>query len=282
MSKQLFPHKILWLASYPKSGNTWFRAFLTALLNNGEVDINRMASDGIFSSRTMFDLVADIDSRDLYDTEAKIMLPDVYRHIAAENNTLSILKVHDAFTTNAEGKDLIPGDVTQCAIYFIRNPLDIAGSLANHFQFSIQEAVDMLNNDDAYMAAQRGNNNRSEQFPQYLSGWSDHVESWTAKPSFPVLVIRYEDMLTNTYETFNKALKFIGWYYDTLAIEKAIAASSFSELKKQEMKSGFKEKTAKGTFFRSGTIGNWEKELTIQQKIDIKIKHKNTLDKFKY
>jgi len=280
--KQLFPHKILWLASYPKSGNTWFRAFLTALMNNGEVDINDMRSDGIFSSRDTFDLVTDIDSRDLYDDEGKLIVADVYRYIAAERNSLSIIKVHDAFGPDPEGKNLIPEDITHCAVYFIRNPLDIAGSLANHMQFSIQEAVDMLNDSSACMVAQSGNLNRSMQFPQHLSDWSSHVNSWTLKPKFPVLVIRYEDMLDNAFEVFERTLDFIGWQCTSDEILRAISAASFEKLHHQETQKGFKENIKANQFFRSGKKGNWEKELSKKHIMQIKSKHKNILEKYKY
>jgi hypothetical protein len=283
MSKQLFPHKILWLASYPKSGNTWFRAFLTALLNDGEVDINQMASDGIFSSRETFDLVADIDSRDLYDDEAKLMVADVYRCIAAETNALSIIKVHDFFGPDPQGNNLVPEDVTQCAIYFIRNPLDIAGSLANHMNFSIEEAINMLNNSDACMAGQPGNLNKNMQFRQYLSDWSSHVNSWTLQPSFPVYVIRYEDALINTFESFTKALNFIGWQYSIERILNAALASGFDNLRKQEEEKGFKEKQFKtSNFFRSGITGSWEKELNKEQAKKIISMHRINLEKYKY
>jgi len=283
MSKQQFPHKILWLASYPKSGNTWFRAFLTALMNDGVIDINRMNSDGIFSSRDTFDLVTDISSRDLYDEEVKLMIADVYRYIAAEEDLLNIIKVHDYFGDDPEGNILIPEDITHCAVYIIRNPLDIAGSLANHMNYSIQEAVDMLNNRNQFMASQQNNLNKYAQTRQYLSDWSSHVNSWTIKPSFPVIVIRYEDMLTNTFETFKKAIGFIGWQFTDEQILMAISATSFDILSQQEIEKGFKEKSAKSSkFFRTGVTGNWEKELNNIQADQIVSTHNNVMSKYHY
>ena len=200
-----------------------------------------------------------------------------------EKNSLSIIKVHDAFEYNAEGETIIPEDVTHCALYFIRNPLDIAGSLANHMHFSIQDAIAMLNNSQACMAGQEFNLNKNPQMRQHLSDWSSHVNSWTLKPSFPVCVIRYEDMLSDTFETFNKALNFIGWQYTPEEILKAIAATSFDVLSKQETEKGFSEKFRKSPkFFRSGTMRNWEKELTKEQVNKLILINKNTLNKYKY
>jgi len=283
MSKQLNPHKILWLASYPKSGNTWFRAFLTALINDGKVDINQMASDGIFSSRETFDMATDIDSRDLYDDEAKLMVADVYRRIATEKNSLSIIKIHDFFGPDPEGNNLVPGDVTQCAIYFIRNPLDIAASLANHMDFSIGEAINMLNNDSATMANQANNLNKNPQFTQFLSSWSDHVNSWTLRPKFPVCAIRFEDMLADTFNTFSKILNFIGWEYSDSQIKNAITATSFEILNRQETQKGFKEKSnVSPVFFRSGKMGKWQEELNVNQISKIITINKQVMNKYQY
>jgi hypothetical protein len=283
MGREKFPHKILWLASYPKSGNTWFRAFLSALMNGGDVEINSLKINRIFSSRDVFDFESDLDSRDLYDNEAKLMIADIYRHIALEKNVLSIIKVHDAFECDESGNNIIPQDVTHCAIYFIRNPLDIAGSLANHMHIDIQAAINIINDQNASMAKQVGNLNRNAQLRQYTSDWSSHVKSWTLKPSFPVHVIRYEDMLTDTFDTFNRVLKLIGWEYTPEQVKRAIASTSFDTLSRQEAEKGFIEKDRQSpVFFRSGTIGNWEKELTTDQVNKIIFKNNIIMNSYGY
>ncbi len=275
--------KIVWLASFPKSGNTWFRAFLTALMNNGKVEINALKTDGIFSDRTLFDLYAEIESRDLTDREVKMMIADVYRFYATQLNKLNFIKVHDAFETDEAGLSIIPEDVTRCAIYIIRNPLDIVGSLANHSACSIQDAFEMLNNHNYSLAKQQGNLNRNAQFRQYVSDWSSHVKGWTLKPSFPVIVIRYEDMLTNPFETFTKAVTFIGLEATPDQISAAIRASSFEQLSSQEIEKGFQEKTRKSKqFFRSGKMGVWKEELNQEQISALREKHEEIMRLYNY
>ena len=73
--------RIIWLASYPKSGNTWFRCFLSALIDQ-EVNINKLKTDGIFSSRRLFDLTFDIDGRLLDEAEIKNRMPRVIRYLS--------------------------------------------------------------------------------------------------------------------------------------------------------------------------------------------------------
>ncbi|MCX6204892.1 MAG: sulfotransferase domain-containing protein [Bacteroidetes bacterium] len=277
--------KIIWLASYPKSGNTWFRVFITALLNNGIVNINDLKTNGIFSSRTIFDNYTDIDSSYLYDDEAKIVLPDIYRELALDKKEQIFIKVHDAFICNQLEDPIIPENVSFCAIYFIRNPLDIAGSLANHLNSSLDKAVNFMCKKDACFSPQKANLNTSKQIRQYLSDWSFHVETWTTIPRFPVHVVRYEDMVTNPFDTFKGILSKIGWLeYNDIQIQLAIDASSFSALQSQEKKIGFIEKplTSVPLFYRKGKINNWKDELTENQVTTIINTHHKVMKMYDY
>ncbi len=275
--------KIVWLASYPKSGNTWFRAFLTALMNDGKVEINSLVTDGIFSDRRIFDFITELESRDLTDREVKMMIADVYRFLSNQADKLNIIKVHDAFETDDSGFNIIPEDATSCAVYIIRNPLDIVGSLANHSVCSMQEATDMLNDKEFSLAKQTGNLNRNAQFRQHVSDWSSHVNSWTQKPGFPVKVIRYEDMLSKPNETFSQVVEFMGIEATPKQINDAIHASSFEQLSRQEKEKGFAEKTRKSKkFFRTGKMGIWKEELSPAQISEIREKHQEVMRKFSY
>jgi len=283
MKFDLHPGKILWLASYPKSGNTWFRAFLTSLINEGEIEINKMQQDGIFSDRLLFDAFSDLESRDLYEEEAKVMIADVYRLAAAWAKKLLVLKVHDAFETDVDGNNIIPEDVTHKAIYLVRNPLDVVGSFANHNNSSIEDAITLLNNPSGCLARQPGNLNVNPQFRQNLHDWSTHVKSWIDKPSFEVLVIRYEDMLTSPFETFRKAVDFIGTDATDQQVQAAIEQTSFEKLSRQEEEKGFHEKhRLSRVFFRAGKMGNWEEELTSDQAAVVISKHSETMHRLGY
>ncbi len=283
MLKKLYPHKILWLASYPKSGNTWFRAFLSALMNDGEVAINKLETDGIISARETFDVVSDIDSMDLYDEEAKLMVNNIYTHIAQSSDSLRIIKTHDAYLTEKNGTSIFPSEVTHCAFYFIRNPLDVAGSLASHMRLSIEECVNIMCDNNATLATQKNNLNKNKQFRVNMGDWSTNVTSWTNGVPFPVHVIRYEDMLSNPFETFSKAVSQAKFNYSPEEISRAIKATSFDQLKKQETQFGFVEKLTRDVqFFRSGTMGNWEKELSPVQITKIMQTHGDVMSQYGY
>lgn len=276
-------NKILWLASYPKSGNTWFRAFLTALYNNGRLDINDMETAGILSSRQLFEQVTDLDSYYLHDKEVKNMIPDVFRAFAQKNKKLSIIKVHDAYSHNSNGMPIIPHDVTHCAVYIIRNPLDVVSSLANHLNNSIDVTIKMMNAANAYMGRNPKYHNNSMQLSQLLYSWSNHVLSWKDGPDFPVYIVRYEDMHQQPLETFSNIVRLIGLKYSDNAIMQAIESSSFNKLKEQEQNKGFKESPYKENhFFRKGQIGSWEKELSEEQAKKITEAHATVMKQFNY
>ncbi len=276
--------KIVWLASYPKSGNTWFRAFLTALLGDGDLNINQMKTDGIFSSRGIFDDATDMDSTYLYDREVKIMLPEVFKHVVSQYNKERLfVKIHDAYALNDEGKYIVPAEPTLCALYFIRNPLDVVGSFANHNAGPIEDAIRIMNNPNGALAKQPRNFNVNNQFKQLMFSWSGHVESWTTNMPFPVLVLRYEDMLHDQLNTFSKAVAFMGIEKTPEEIQKAIHESRFEKLKEQENEKGFMEKNRNTeSFFRSGKSGGWVNELTPGQVKQIVDCHREVMEKYNY
>ncbi len=275
---------LVWLASYPKSGNTWFRAFLSALLHEtGEVDLNGLKANGIFSSREIFEAYTDLDSRYLYDYEVKELLPHVYSKLSNDAAENLYIKVHDAFTLNDLQQPIIPVAATKVAIYIIRNPLDVAASFANHMGKTINHSIKAMNSYKWSLSPQPNNLNVNPQLRQLILSWSGHVESWTSNLPFPVLVLRYEDMLANPFLFFSKAVSFLELDVTPEKIKIAIEATHFNKLQQKESESGFKEKQPKTKmFFRSGTAGNWKKELTKTQAESLVEHHQNVMQRYGY
>lgn len=276
--------KVIWLASYPKSGNTWFRAFLTALFGNGCLDINEMKRDAIFSSRDIFEHSTDLDSTWLYDEEVKLLQPEIFTEVSSHyKKDRLFIKIHDAYILNKAEKPIVPAEPTLCALYFIRNPLDIVASLANHNGSTIDEAIKLMNDTEGCFARQSRNRNTNNQFRQLMFDWSGHVKSWTDGLPFPVMVIRYEDMLLDTAKIFKKAIDFVGLNVIEDAVMQAINESSFEKLKEKENKDGFREKNKRSpSFFRSGSMGNWELELTDEQAKNITDLHGQVMKVYDY
>ncbi len=274
---------IIWLTSYPKSGNTWFRAFLTALLNPdaADIDINAMHPTPIASSRQLFDDMAGVPASELTADEIDLLRPAVYRQDALESEGTVYHKVHDAYTILPTGEPLFPSLESHASLYFIRNPLDVAVSFAHHLHSSINEAIAAMNN-PAYAFCEK-NNKLHNQLRQRLLTWSGHVRSWTEQGDIPVKVLRYEDMLARPLEVFSEAVAFIGLSHTREQIQSALDRSSFERLKQQESEKGFSEKNAKsGSFFRKGVAGDWKNHLDDGQVQQLIAAHGEVMRKFGY
>jgi len=245
-----------WLASYPKSGNTWFRIFLANLLypDRAPVDPNQLPiSNLIASARGPFEEIMGFNSSLLTSEESACLRPTLDRLIADDwQGKICLRKVHDAYTFLPNGQPLLGRPPGYKALYILRDPWDVAVSAANHWGLSIEDTVDRM--------CRRGPNknqdtNATEQFPQQLLSWSEHVLSWLHSP-LEVCLIRYEDMHINALATFRKAVKFLSLQYDDRCIEQAIRASEFKNLQKLEAEGGFIESPRQGAkFFRKGIPG---------------------------
>ncbi|HEX3010408.1 MAG TPA: sulfotransferase domain-containing protein [Syntrophomonadaceae bacterium] len=274
--------EIIWLASYPKSGNTWFRSFISNLLSEKDnpVNINAMLTDGIASSRGIFDDWAGIEASDLTFDEIDLIRPDIYKRMIDEAKRNLYIKVHDAYTYLPDSRPLFPGHRAK-AIYLIRNPLDVAVSFSYHAASTLEQTIAGMNDPEFAFCA--GSTRLHNQLRQKLLSRSSHVQSWADNGHIPVEVIRYEDMKSHPLETFKRAVDFIGLDYDDQQIYKAIQFSDFKVLKQQEEKDPFKERPPQAeSFFRQGNSGDWTNHLSYAQINNIIATHKEIMQRFGY
>ncbi len=272
---------LLWIASYPKSGNTWMRAFIENYLQNRAqaVDINRLLKLSSAEARAdRFNSFIEEGKRstDLSTEEICSIRPLVHAHIARQAKGTVFVKTHN-FLGEYKGFPLHNSSVTSGAIYMVRNPLDVVVSMANYFDYPADEAID-------YMAEEMtGTPNEPENVPQIISSWSSHVQSWTGKPENQILILRYEDMLVNPLKEFRKVVSFLGQPRDPVRLKKAIRFSAFDQMKAQERKRGFVEKHENApSFFRRGRQNQWREKLSNQQVRRIVDVHGEQMAKFKY
>ncbi len=278
--------KIFWLASYPKSGNTWLRIFLTNYRQSGDrpADINEIDGGPIASARSWFDEWVGLEASQLSDDVIERLRPEVYRCLAREmpaDETL-YMKTHDAWQRTDRGEGMFPEDVTAGVIYIVRNPLDMAMSCAHHWGVDIEKAVSNLCQPNFALARSLGG--LSDQLRQRMGDWSNHVQSWIDRSGLPVKVIRYEDMRAKPIDTFGEVVRFCNLPYDLDRLNKAIAFSDFGELQKQEQAQGFRERSnnAPGPFFRRGQVGSWRDELPIDLARKLIEVHAETMTRFGY
>jgi aryl sulfotransferase len=272
--------KPIWLASYPKSGNTWTSLFLSVLITDNELNINRPGFENIISSRKIIDSTLGISSSDLPEEDFLKYRSSLYHKWASvfKNREYLLVKVHDACILADE--ILFPVDITRGVIYIMRNPFDMAASLANHTQTSVDEAVKCLCR-DTYALADK-NSGLNTQLSQHLGTWSNHVNSWTSVHSNNMLVVKYEDLVEDAISGFSKIVEYLGLDYTKQAIEAAIAKTSFQNLQEQEKKVKFNAAPNIDRFFRLGKVGNWRNELTKEQVDLIRNCNYDTLLKYNY
>jgi hypothetical protein len=264
---------IFWLSSYPKSGNTWFRIVLANVLNQSEkaLNINQINITRHASDRELFVEALGFNSYLLSEDELLQLRPIVYTWYGQKKSGVQYFKLHDAYIYIKEQIPLVPREGSLGALYFIRNPLDIAISFAHHSTISIDQCIDLMCDKDAKIFGNTGF--LGMQLQQHLLSWSRHVQSWAMNSHIRVMCLRYEDMHLSPLITFKKALQFLNLDISEHAILKAIDHASFEKLQHQESQQSFREKSfVQKKFFRKGMIGEWEQTLNAFQ-INKIIKH---------
>lgn len=257
---------ICWLASYPKSGNTWLRAFLANLFSGPGLperpvpinELNKYSLADDFYSR--YDEAAGGKAETLSEEELLRLRPKVHETFATSFDDTVFVKTHNAAIA-VDGVPLITPTATAGAIYIARNPLDVAVSYASHFQIPLERAVRQLCDPANTLPPGDGLMRR------YPGGWSGHLQSWTRAPGLRLHLLRFEDMAAQPFEAFGAVVEFLGLPEHRARLERAIEFSSFGELKKQEEESGFEEARPDGSarFFRQGRVGAGREALTEEQ-----------------
>lgn len=277
---------IIWLASYPKSGNTWFRAFYTNLISDKDTpaSLNELKPSLIASGRSPFDDYTGVESSDLSREEIERLRPRVYEtlsRVEGKGGEPVYIKIHDAFTRTSDGSLLVSPQATRGAIYFLRNPLDVAVSFAHHMACDIDTVINRMA-DETY-CLNTSTNRLSNQFSQRLLTWSNHVTGWVDGMRGYLHLMRYEDMVRSPLETFTAAVRFVQLPDNQDRIQKALQFSDIRKLQRQEQAHGFKEKYSKAdSFFRKGKVGSWRGVLTGRQVQQIIQDHRIVMKRFGY
>ena len=272
---------IVWLASYPKSGNTWMRAFLNNLFSDSAraVNVNRLqgrlfdGDGGILWYRVL-------DPRPVAEWTAEDIArlrPRVHETIAGGRQGTVFCKTHNAVMM-ARGYPSINMEVSAGAIYIVRNPLDVTLSFADFMGTGVDEAIGAMARENWESDFDDNGN-----VPHMLGSWSQHVESWTGRPGRGLHVVRYEDMLARPLATFAAVARFLGLKPPRRRLQRAVENSSFRVLAGQEQRHGFGERSKhQQRFFRKGTAGQWQRELTPQQVERICATHRRQMARFDY
>ena len=270
------PQQIIWLASYQKSGNTWMRVFLANYLapKGQRLSINQLEQFTTGDLRMdFFDRAAGGQFRgDTVEDSIRIR-PAVQRLIAQSKPGHHFVKTHSQVAT-IDDTPLINPEVTAAAIYIMRNPFDVIPSFARHSGRTIDEMIDAMVDPNAVFRSTDG-------IYEIIGRWDEHIESWVGAPGLPQIAVRYEDMIADTQTEMKKVLEFLRIPVKDGQVKRAVRASSFSELRKQERQQGFSERPAEmEAFFVTGTSGGWRAALTPAQVARIRYEFQDALEKY--
>jgi aryl sulfotransferase len=270
-----------WIASYPKSGNTWMRLLLASLIAGGAApDFDEMPPFAPLAAQLAdMDLTLDVEPSDLLPDEQAELRHDLALLMATETSEPLFRKVHDCWECTPSGRPLFPAAATLGSIYLVRDPRDVAASLAHHRGSDIDSAIAFMARPNASLATDPV---RLNQVAQRISSWSGHVRSWLAATPAPLL-LRYEDLLADPADALKRTARHCRLEASASAIAGAVAATGFDTLKAAEDAKGFQMGQARGQrFFRRGEAGGWRDTLSAAQADRIVGDHREMMVRFGY
>ena len=275
---------IIWIASYPKSGNTWMRLFIKSYFNSSNIkfSLDNKLDDAIVVEsfpveRRFEELKINFeDFSDIYKNWLNMQL------MINLNNKINYLKTHNAMCTINKHK-FTNVENTLGAIYIVRDPRDVLVSYSYFLNRSIDEILKKMTSNDSYEGAELKNKFYKKSL---LGSWSSHYNSWKKLDGVKTILVKYEEMIENPHSTFLKVLIYLknltNIKIDEKKINDTIKQTSFENLKNLELKEGYKGNLSPNPFFRSGKVGQWREKLTKEQCQKIEITFKNEMTELGY
>jgi len=252
---------VFWIASYPKSGNTWVRCLIASLLSQGDApDLNQLGTicpNG--ATRDWVEEVLGIPTDDLIPSELVEARIAAYHLWGGQWTGPRCLKVHDGYDPR-----LFPPEATAGVVYIARDPRDVAPSWGHHMDRTLDAAIEVMGRVD--FTAGRSTTGRHPQTPQAFGSWSSHAASWLDGGAGPLLLLQYEALLADPLGQIPRLAAFLGIPADAQAIGRAASACGFDALRSNEEAAGFVERPKHANrFFRQGRAGAWRQGLSPAQ-----------------
>ena len=277
---------IIWIASYPKSGNTYIRSFLASYFfsEKGKFDFNQLLNIHQFPNMKFSKIKA--------ETMEEASKTWIYnQRLFFENKKLNLVKTHNCLS-EFKGNKFTSKNETLGAIYIVRDPRNIISSFTNHYSLDYDEAIKFMLDEKSALIEKSADKDHSNF--TYLNSWSNHYKSWKNTNEFKLLFIKYEDLETKKNEIFTEIINFINELQkknikiDKKKFENSIKSTNFVNLRNKELIEGFEEsvfskKTGKKiNFFNLGFNNRWQKILPNDIKKKMNLEFKDDLKLLEY
>jgi len=276
--------KFIWIASYPKSGNTMLRLFLSAYFfsDNGKIDSLKIIKN-IINFQSLILKLPNVPTYDEFKKDLSIVCPlwIQAQKFHSENIKNSILIKTHSFMGNFNNHPLTNKEYTKGFIHIIRDPRSVAISNMHHYNFNLEESVQTLLDNNRFSLG------RGAPVPEIIASWNNHYLSWKKfKSDVPGITIRYEDLITDPNKKFYEVLiflkKLINFEINEQKFNNVINSIQFNNLKNLEKNEGFDEKLHGNSFFRKGLKDEWKKTLPENIKDIIENNFKNEMKELDY
>ena len=283
---------IFWIASYPKSGNTWLRTLLSTYY---------YSSDGVYNEKLLKNIDQFPTKKYLLDFEYnKKIIGDTCKHWISSQEKINIDKKLRFFKThNAFGKvnnfDFTNSENSIGCLYIVRDPRNVFTSVKNHYELETDKAIKWMTNEKQFIYDVQNFDDVGFSDFQFISSWSLNYKSWKVQKKVPTKFIRYEDLSERTFFLLKEIIQFINKVtnnnekIDLSKLKKALNSTSFEKLKEKEKTDGFseaipskKEKNKKIPFFNLGPKNNWKNLLDEDLKLKLNDLFKKDLKDLSY
>ena len=258
---------IIWLASYPKNGNTWLRSLISAYY---------YTKDGLFFGDQQLNHISQFPSKKYFDGfEYDLNLPgDTSRFWISAQEKINLgkkirfFKTHNAFVKLGQN-NFTNQKNSLGAIYIVRDPRNVLHSMSRHFQLDKEKALNVMLDENNFTYDFKKKNDYSDY--QFISSWEKNYQSWKNNNLIKIKFIKYEDLIKETFFVFKEIIDFIDNItnnkkgFNREKAKNVVRSTNFENLKKIEKNRGFSEAIIarndkkKIPFFYLGPKNNWEK-----------------------